>query len=119
MAPPRQGFSEQDLPEIRRRFLRRHVAEGVSVLEIGAGAGRFTVELAGTGCRVVVTDVSPVQLTLNDRHVSEAGLAVAVTERRLLDVCDLSSVADASIDAVVALDGLRPDPLGPRGRSAP
>lgn len=91
--------------EIHRRFLRRHVAGGASVLEIGAGAGRFTVELAQMACRIVVTDISPVQLTLNERHVSEAGLAAAVTGRRILDVCDLSSVADASFDAVVAVGG--------------
>lgn len=32
--------------EVHRRFLRSHVADGSDVLEIGAGAGRFTIELA-------------------------------------------------------------------------
>jgi ubiquinone/menaquinone biosynthesis C-methylase UbiE len=50
--------------EVHRRFLRRHVAKGADVLEIGAGPGRFTIELAGISCRVVVSDVSPVQLAL-------------------------------------------------------
>lgn len=35
------------------------------VLEVGAGAGRFTVELARLGCSVLVADVSSVQLDLN------------------------------------------------------
>lgn len=91
--------------EIHRRFLRRHVAEGSHVLEIGAGAGRFTMELAEMACKVLVTDISPVQLALNERHVSEARLEAAVVERRLLDVCDVSSVADGSFDAVVAYGG--------------
>lgn len=91
--------------EIHRRFLRRHVAKGSHVLEIGAGAGRFTIELAQMACQVLVTDISPVQLALNERHVADAGLEDAVVERRLLDVCDLSSVADASFDAVVAYGG--------------
>lgn len=90
--------------EVHRRFLRRHVPVGAEVLEIG-GPGRFTIELARMGCRVVVTDVSPVQLSLNERHVVEAGLESAVVERRLLDVRDRSGVADAAFDAVVAYGG--------------
>ncbi len=35
------------------------------MLEVGAGAGRFTVELARLGCSVLVADVSSVQLDLN------------------------------------------------------
>lgn len=91
--------------EVHRRFLRRHVPEGVDVLEIGAGPGRFTIELARMGCPVVVSDVSAVQLALNERHVAEAGYEAAVAERRLLDVRDLSSVPDAAFDAVVAYGG--------------
>lgn len=91
--------------EVHRRFLRSHVPEGADVLEIGAGPGRFTNELARLGCRVVVSDVSSVQLALNERHVAEAGWEAAVVERRLLDIRDLSSVPDARFDAVVAYGG--------------
>jgi 2-polyprenyl-3-methyl-5-hydroxy-6-metoxy-1,4-benzoquinol methylase len=48
--------------EIHRRFLRRFVTSGAQVLEVGAGPGRFTLELAALGARVVVTDISEVQL---------------------------------------------------------
>lgn len=101
---------EKDAPsrvslELHRRFLHRHIAQASSVLEIGAGPGRFTIELARMGCRIVVTDVSPVQLALNERHLAEAGLEAAVVERRLLDVRDLGSVPDAGFDAVVAYGG--------------
>lgn len=91
--------------ELHRRFLRRHVPRDVEVLEIGAGPGRFTIELAGMGCRLVVSDVSAIQLALNERHVAEAEAEAAVIERRLLDIRDLSSVPDGSFDAVVAYGG--------------
>src|SRR5439155_17362717 len=37
--------------EIHRRFLARFLSPGMRVLEVGAGPGRFTVELAKLGCR--------------------------------------------------------------------
>ncbi len=91
--------------EIHARFLRRHVIPGSRVLEIGAGPGRFTIELAKIGCDVVVSDLSDVQLALNERHIREAGWEEAVGERLRLDVCDLSELADDSVDAVVAYGG--------------
>ena len=91
--------------EVHRRFLRRYVPEGSYVLEIGAGPGRFTMELAEMGCRVVVSDISPVQLEANARRLAEAGLEAAVVERRLLDVRDLTALPDAGFDAVVAYGG--------------
>lgn len=91
--------------EIHRRFLRRHVEEGSEVLEIGAGPGRFTIELAQMACHVLVSDISPVQLGLNEQHVVAAGAESAVIERRVLDICDLSSLPDGSFDAVVAYGG--------------
>ena len=91
--------------EVHRRFLRRHLPERSHVLELGAGPGRFTIELAEMGCRVVVSDISPVQLEANARRVTEAGLDDAVVERRLLDVRDLTALPDASFDAVVAYGG--------------
>lgn len=91
--------------EVHRRFLRRHVADGAYVLEIGAGPGRFTIELAQMGCRVVVSDISPVQLQVNERRVGAAGWDGAVVERRLLDVRNLRAFPDGTFDAVVAYGG--------------
>jgi ubiquinone/menaquinone biosynthesis C-methylase UbiE len=91
--------------EMHRRFLRRWVAPGTRVLEIGAGPGRFTVELARMGCRVVVSDISGVQLELNKRRVTDAGLSDRVESWRRLDLRDLGELATASFDAVVAYGG--------------
>jgi 2-polyprenyl-3-methyl-5-hydroxy-6-metoxy-1,4-benzoquinol methylase len=43
---------------IHNHYLRRFVTAGDRVLEVGAGAGRFTVELARLGATVTTTDVS-------------------------------------------------------------
>jgi SAM-dependent methyltransferase len=91
--------------ELHRRMLARFVRPRSRVLEIGAGPGRFTIELADLGATVVVSDVSDVQLRLNERKVVEAGREHAVEARLVLDVRDLSALADASFDAVVAYGG--------------
>ncbi len=91
--------------EIHARFLRRHIVPGSRILEIGAGPGRFTIELAKHGCDVVVSDLSKVQLVLNERHVREAGCEYAVLDRLQLDVCDLGEIPDGEFDGVVAYGG--------------
>ncbi|MEO6120813.1 MAG: class I SAM-dependent methyltransferase [Acidimicrobiales bacterium] len=91
--------------EMHRRFLRRWVGPGMRVLEIGAGPGRFTIELARLGCRVVASDISEVQLELNKHHVDEAGLNAQVERRQRLDVRDLGDLPSGSFDAVVAYGG--------------
>lgn len=91
--------------EVHRRFLRRFVAPGSRVLEVGAGPGRFTLELAAIGARVVVTDVSEVQLALNEAQLRGTEAEGRVERRELLDVCDASRYADGEFDAVVAFGG--------------
>ncbi|MGF1427307.1 class I SAM-dependent methyltransferase [Kitasatospora sp. LaBMicrA B282] len=91
--------------EVHRRFLRRHIRPGWRALEVGAGPGRFTVELAALGASVVVSDLSPVQLALNTEFVTAAGAEHAVERREELDVRDLSRYTDDSFDAVLAFGG--------------
>lgn len=91
--------------EVHRRFLHRFLRPGMRVLEVGAGPGRFTIELARIGTVVVATDLSPVQLTLNERYVGEAGYADADAARRLADICDLEGFDSGTFDAVVAYGG--------------
>jgi SAM-dependent methyltransferase len=86
-------------------FLRDHVRPGELILEAGAGAGRFTIELASIGARVHVGDLSPVQLDLNRQHVEDAGASPSVVGRDVLDICDLSRFEAGTFDAVVCYGG--------------
>jgi SAM-dependent methyltransferase len=90
---------------VHRHYLERFVRPGDRVLEVGAGAGRFTVELARLGSRVTVVDISPEQLRLNEEHVAEAGLEDGVEARYLADVLDLSRFEDRAFDAAVCYGG--------------
>lgn len=90
---------------VHAHYLREFVRPGCRVLEIGAGPGRFTQVLADLGCRVVVGDISAVQLDLHRRHARELAFEDAVERRERLDVCDLSSLESGSFDSVVAYGG--------------
>jgi ubiquinone/menaquinone biosynthesis C-methylase UbiE len=85
--------------------LRRFVNAGDRVLEVGAGPGRFTIELARLGTQVTVSDLSPGQLELNRQRVAAEGLEEHVVERELADVLDLSRWGDASFDVTVCFGG--------------
>ncbi len=75
------------------------------MLEIGAGAGRFTQILAGLGAQVLVADPSPGQLALNRQFARAHGFAQAVPAWQQADICDLSYFGPDTFDAVVACGG--------------
>jgi ubiquinone/menaquinone biosynthesis C-methylase UbiE len=85
--------------------LRRFVHPGDRVLDIGAGPGRFTIELAQIGAEVTVADVSRGQLQENEQRIAEAGLEDRIVERAVADVLDLGAWADGSFDATVCFGG--------------
>jgi ubiquinone/menaquinone biosynthesis C-methylase UbiE len=91
--------------DVHVEYVRRFVRAGDRVLDIGAGPGRFTIELAQLGADVVVADVSPGQLELNRERVASAGVEERVLERAIADVTDLSRWPDASFDVAVCLGG--------------
>jgi ubiquinone/menaquinone biosynthesis C-methylase UbiE len=90
---------------VHLEHLRRFVHPGDRVLDVGAGPGRFTIELARIGAEVSVADLSPGQLELNREHLAAEGLEQRVVERELADVLDLSRWEDASFDVTVCFGG--------------
>jgi len=91
--------------EVHFEQLRRFVASGDRVLDIGAGPGRFTIELSRIGAEVSVADISPGQLALNEERVTAEGLEERVRERVVADVLDLGHWPDGTFDATVCFGG--------------
>jgi ubiquinone/menaquinone biosynthesis C-methylase UbiE len=85
--------------------LRRFVAPGDRVLDIGAGPGRFTIELARIGADVSVADISPGQLAINEERVAAEGFGDRVREWVVADVVDLGRWDDGTFDATVCFGG--------------
>lgn len=51
--------------------LQRHITADMDVLEVGAGAGIYTKELVHMVRRLVVSDLSEVQLAVNQDHMRD------------------------------------------------
>ncbi len=90
---------------VHQHYVERHIQSGDRVLEVGAGAGRFTHILASLGAKVLVVDVSPVQLDLNRKYARQLGFESAVQDWLQLAVCDMAVLDNASFDAVVCYGG--------------
>jgi SAM-dependent methyltransferase len=91
---------------VHRHYLKKYVRSGNRVLEIGPGPGRFTQTLAEIEARIVVVDISRVQLGLNRAYGKKLGFDDAVEARFKLDMCDMAAFEDETFDAVVCYGGL-------------
>jgi ubiquinone/menaquinone biosynthesis C-methylase UbiE len=90
---------------VHKRIINQHVQPGMRVLDIGAGPGRFAIDLVALGAQVIVADISPVQLNLARQRLEDSGLLQRVAGFRQLDVLDMHSVDDESFDVVVCFGG--------------
>lgn len=90
---------------VHTHYLKKFVDPGDRVLEVGAGAGRFTQILAQLGARIVASDLSPVQLSLNKQQADEYGYTASIEAWEQMDMCDMSRLPDDSFDCVVAYGG--------------
>src|SRR5687768_15658333 len=65
-----QAPSDEVSLYIHTHYLEKYITKGARLLEIGAGAGRFTQILARLGAQILVADISSVQLDLNKRFAT-------------------------------------------------
>ncbi|MFC2081791.1 class I SAM-dependent methyltransferase [Candidatus Bipolaricaulota bacterium] len=92
---------------VHLHYLKQCVARDDRVLEIGAGAGRFTRELAAITNRIVVADLSSGQLRLNRENAERLDFASSVERWVECDACHLRPhFKDAEFDVVVCIGGL-------------
>jgi 2-polyprenyl-3-methyl-5-hydroxy-6-metoxy-1,4-benzoquinol methylase len=81
--------------ELRRAFLREHVAEGATVLDLGCGAGEFSAELVAAGASPIAVDVAAEALR-------RARSLVPGLDARLWRAGEPLPVDDNAVDAVWA-----------------
>jgi ubiquinone/menaquinone biosynthesis C-methylase UbiE len=88
---------------VNLHFINAYLEPASRVLDVGAGPGRYAIELAKCGHQVYVGDLSPEQVRLAREKITESGLSTQVEVVEILDVRDLGHLDDTSFDAVLAL----------------
>jgi len=84
------------------RYLSAIVPRNATVLDVGCGPGRYAIDLARQGYRVVLCDLLCEMLQLAQQRASEAQVAEQVCAAVAADLAALP-YADASFDAVLCL----------------
>ena len=90
---------------LHSHYLRSWITPGWRVLEVGAGAGRFTQVLAELGTRIVVADISPGQIEINQRLSRQFGFEPSIEAWKVVDICQMEMFSDHAFDCVVAYGG--------------
>jgi ubiquinone/menaquinone biosynthesis C-methylase UbiE len=90
--------------EFRRAcaLIRSHLSEKARVLDLGGGPGRYAIELARLGHRVVLADLSPELLEEARRRFLAAGVAGEIEAVDEVEATNLGLYRDASFDAALA-----------------
>jgi 2-polyprenyl-3-methyl-5-hydroxy-6-metoxy-1,4-benzoquinol methylase len=98
-----RGFYSRLEYEETRHYLDRELPESGHLLDVGGGAGRYSVELAQQGYDVTLVDQSSRQVELAAEKASEHGVADSMTAQTG-DVRELGFAAD-TFDATLCLGG--------------
>ena len=78
-------------------------AETGLILETGCGTGRWAFRLAPMGYRVILSDLSAEMIKHAAERVEKQGVGGSVAGYHVLDICDMHTLADESVDMVLAL----------------
>lgn len=87
------------------RYLARYLPPSGSILEIGAGTGRYTLELCKRGYSVTAVDLSATLLRRCEQRLEAEGLNGQV-QLVVADARDLQAVVDTAFDAVLLMGPL-------------
>lgn len=81
----------------------RHLPKNARILDLGGGAGRWTVWLAQRGHILTLADLSRQLLNIAEYKIQEYGVTANVEEVIETDACDLSRWANECFDVVLCL----------------
>ncbi|MDG6913543.1 MAG: class I SAM-dependent methyltransferase [Nitrososphaerota archaeon] len=86
-------------------FLRKYLPRDGTLLDAGGGPGRYTIELAKMGYKMVLFDLLPKHLQTARKEAANAAVEGRVVECAEGSIEDLSRFQASSFDAVLCLGG--------------
>ncbi|MGG1663726.1 class I SAM-dependent methyltransferase [Brevibacillus sp. NRS-1366] len=92
--------------KINWHYIRKYLPVSGSVLDIGAGPGKYSIELAKNGYMVTLADLTPSLVDLARQKATELGLLQQFHGFHVADARDLSPFPDKGFDACLMLGPL-------------
>lgn len=94
------------LYQVHLDILKRYIHSRDKVLEIGAGSGRYTKDIAPICAELTVADISSHQIEFNKSKMCELSLIDKIKEYHVLDVLDMRIFEDSSFNCIVCIGGV-------------
>ncbi|WP_127531095.1 class I SAM-dependent methyltransferase [Paenibacillus kobensis] len=91
---------------INWHYMRRSIPGNAHVLDIGAGPGKYSMELARTGCEVTLADLTPRLVEMARDMAGQLGLTGKFRGFHTADATDLSMFEAHSFDAALMMGPL-------------
>jgi ubiquinone/menaquinone biosynthesis C-methylase UbiE len=77
--------------QIERWFIERYLPDSGTVIDVGGGPGRFSVEIAKLGRDVVLVDLTPKHIEQAKQLAEQEGVSDKIVDYRVMDIRDLSA----------------------------
>lgn len=91
---------------INWHYITKYVSPQCSVLDNGAGPGKYAMELAKLGCNVTLSDLTPRLVDIAKEKSNELGIAEQFEGFHVLNAIDLAGIAAEKFDAALMLGPL-------------
>ncbi|MFB4159570.1 class I SAM-dependent methyltransferase [Geomicrobium sp. JSM 1781026] len=92
--------------QVNLHYMRKHLPKSGTILDNGAGPGKYAIALAGSGYTVTVTDLTPGLVVQAEQHAKDAGVHASMDGFYTKDARDLSGFRDDTFDAALMLGPL-------------
>jgi ubiquinone/menaquinone biosynthesis C-methylase UbiE len=86
-------------------ILNNYINKSDYVLELGAGAGRYTKDLVNICKKLIVSDITPKQLELNRNKMKELNVYNKIEDFIQLDITDLTIFKNDIFDVTLCIGG--------------
>jgi len=90
---------------LHMHFLQDQIGPGKSVLDAGCGAGRFSIQIAKSGSKVTLLDISEKQILIAKNKFQDSSFSLDNSQFVVADLCNLSSIPSNTFDTTVCYGG--------------
>lgn len=91
---------------INLHYIKQYLTNAQSILDNGAGPGKYAMELAKLGYNVTLSDLTPKLVEIAQQKVNELGLTEQFKGFHVLNATSLEGISDESFDASLMLGPL-------------